>query len=197
MKPLFHISFNQALPTYLYPRQPSGLHNPDDIENAPKESIFAENLPPRISFSPSVAHCFRAIWPNIHKYFTRYKYPHMDFYVYALVKGNEKTMLTPEQMTKDQKLWDAFFTQEHCFLTKVKVERVAKVRIMNPSVAGQQTLDPKYEHSTKNGIQVPLIHPHNNPDYNVVRASPDPLIKVLRIYNPSRPLVVKPLQVIK
>jgi hypothetical protein len=64
---------------------------------------------------------------------------------------------------------------------------------MNPSVAGQQTLDPKYEHSVKDGIQVPLIHPHNNPDYNVVRASPDPLIKVLRIYNPSRPLVVKPL----
>ena len=39
MKPLFHISFNQALPSYLYPRQPSGLFNPDDIEAAIFDSI--------------------------------------------------------------------------------------------------------------------------------------------------------------
>jgi hypothetical protein len=71
----------------MYPRQPHGLKDPDDIKKKLTQSIFAENLPPRISFSPSVTECFRAIWPNIHKYFTRHKYPHMDMYVYALVKG--------------------------------------------------------------------------------------------------------------
>lgn len=192
MKPLFHISFNKALPSFLYPRQPSGLYNPDKLDQVPKESIYSENLPPRISFSPSATECFRAIWPNIHKYFTRHKYPHMDMYVYALVKGNEKTMFTPDQLTKDQKLWDAFFTQEHCFLTKVKVEKVAKIRVFNP-MNGGQVLDPKYEHKLKNGVMTPLIHPHNNPDYKLTTASPDPLIKVIRIYNPSRPLVIKPL----
>lgn len=192
MKPLFHISFNKALPAWLYPRQPSGLYNPDEINQVQKESIYSENLPPRISFSPSVTECFRAIWPNIHKYFTRHKYPHMDFYVYTLVKGNEKTLLTPEYLTANNKLWDAFFTNEHCFLTKVKVEKIAKVRIFNPANGGA-TINPKYEYGDKNGIKVPLIHPHNNPDYEVTRASPDPLIKVIRIYSSVRPLVINPI----
>jgi len=176
--PLFHISFNKALPTFLYPRQPSGLSNPDDIEKPTKgDSLFAENLPPRISFSPSVGECFRAVWPNIHKYFTKYKYPHMDMYVYGLVKGNEKTMFTPEQMTKDHKLWDAFYTQEHCFLTKVRITRIAKIRVINPLVEGKT---------------IAKIHPYNEENYPLVKASPDPTIKVLRVFNDSFPLKINP-----
>lgn len=176
--PLFHISFNKALPTFLYPRQPSGLFNPDDITKAPKNSIFAEHLPPRISFSPSVAECFRAIWPNIHKYFTKFKYPYMEMYVYTLVKGDHKAMYTPEFMTDQNKLWDAFYTKEHCFLTKVKVKKLAKIRIYNTIV---------------DQIHIPMIHPFNNKDYDAVKGSPDPRIKIVRVYDDSSPLVIKSL----
>ncbi len=175
--PLFHISFNKALPAYLYPRQPSGLSNPDDINKPPKESLFAENLPPRISFSPSVTECFRAIWPNIHRYFTKYKYPHYDMYVYALVKGNENLMMRPEQMTKDHKLWDAHFTREHCFLTKVKVRKVAKIRVFNPIT------DKK---------EIAKVHPYDEDRYDAVNGSPDPNIKVLRVYDATLPLKIEP-----
>lgn len=173
--PLFHISFNKALPTFLYPRQPSGLFNPDDITKAPKNSIFAEHLPPRISFSPSVTHCFRAIWPNIHKYFTKHKYPHMDMYVYGLVKGDHKAMYTPKFMTEQNKLWDAFYTKEHCFLTKVRVAKIAKIRIFN---------------TINDGIEVARIHPFNNTDYAETKASPDPRIKIIRVYDDTLPLII-------
>ena len=192
--PLFHISFNKALPTFMYPRQPNGLHDPDNIETKVSASIFAEDLPPRISFSPSVAECFRAIWPNIHQYFTRHKYPYMDMYVYALVKGDHKCMYTPEFMTKENKLWDAHFTNEHCFLTKVKVKKVAKIRVMNPTISGYADIRGSItEYTTKDGIKVPLIHPYNNPDYEAVKGSPDPIIKVIRKYDDALPIIINPL----
>lgn len=176
----------------MYPRQPQGLHNPDDVTKKPTTSIFAENLPPRISFSPSVTECFRAIWPNIHKYFTRHKYPHMDMYVYALVKGNEKVMLTPDVMTKNNQLWDAFFTQEHCFLTKVKVAKIAQIRVYNPLNGGDTKYPHKWNYKLHQGIMEPQIHPYNNPDYSPTNGSPDPLIKVIRVYDNGKPLIINP-----
>lgn len=175
--PLFHISFNKALPTYLYPRQPMGLKDPDKIDQAPtpSDSMFAENLPPRISFAPSVTECWRAIWPNIYRYFSKYKYPHMDMYVYILEKGNESNMLRPEQLTKDMKLWDAHFTNEYCFLTKVRVKKIAKIRIYNT-----------------HGKHAKKIHPYNLDHYPVATGAPDPEIKVLRVIDSSKPLVLKP-----
>lgn len=191
MRNLYHISFSKSLPTYMYPRQPQGLHNPDDITKQIKTSIFSENLPPRISFSPSVAECFRAIWPNIHKYFTRHKYPHMDMYVYALVKGNEKLMLTPKQMTENNQLWDAFFTREHCFLSKVKVVKVAKVRIFNPLFVPAILDETRFQYKVNHGIKEPQIHPYDNPDYPKTNGSPDPVIKVIRILDNSIPCILR------
>lgn len=181
------------MPTYIYPRQPQGLHNPDDVTKAPKNSLFSENLPPRISFSPSVTECFRAIWPNIHKYFTRHKYPHIDMYVYALVNGNEKLMYTPEFMTKENKLWDAFFTREHCFLSKVKIKKIAKIRIFNPMDGSGSVDRSRWTYKLKDGIDIPQIHPYNNPDYKLTNGSPDPSIKVLRVYDANIPCIIKPL----
>lgn len=175
--PLYHISFNKALPRYLYPRQPSGLHNPDDITKQTKNTLFAENLPPRVSFSPSVTECFRAIWPNIHKYFTQHKYPYMEMYVYGLVKGNENQMFTPKQMTDRQQLWDAHYTKEHCFLSKVKIEKIARIKVMNPLI---------------DGLPIAKIHPYNEENYPLTNASPDPNIIVTRIYDKTFPLKIVP-----
>lgn len=181
MIPLYHISFSNALPITMYPRQPHGLSNPDDINKAPHESIFQEKLPPRVSFSPSVVECFRAIWPNIHKYFTNYKYPHIDMYVYILVKGTESQMLTPEKMTLESKLWDAHYTKEHCFLTKVKVAKIAKIRIKNPAV-------------TDGKVPVDQVHPFGDIGYKAVKGSPTNLeIKVLRVFRPDQPLRIDAL----
>lgn len=183
MLPLFHISFSGSLPNTMYPRQPQGLSNPDDINKPPHESIFQEKLPPRVSFGPSIIECFRAIWPNIHKYFTKFKYPHIDMYVYTVIKGNENQMLTPEKMTLESKLWDAHYTHEHCFLTKVKVAKVAKIRIMNPAKA-----NPNGE------ILVDEVHPFGDEGHKAVRGSPTNLeVKVIRVYRPDLPLRIEPL----
>lgn len=117
----------------------------------------------------------------------------MDMYVYAFVKGNEKQMYTPEFMNDQNKLWDAFYTQEHCFLTKVKIVKVAKIRILNPAVSGQ-VIDSKYDHIDRYGMKIPVLHPYNNPDYPEAKGAPDPHIKVIRIYNPAVPLIIKPLK---
>lgn len=113
-------------------------------------------------------------------------------YVYALVKGNDKLMYTPTKMTDDSQLWDAFFTQEHCFLTKVKVVKQAKIRIFNPLNGGATVHKDRWQYKDKDGILVPQIHPYNNPDYPLTNGSPDPLIKVLRIYDEGRPLIINP-----
>ena len=99
-------------------------------------------------------------------------------YVYTLVKGEPKAMYTPEFMTDQNKLWDAFYTKEHCFLTKVKVKKIAKIRIYNTIV---------------DKVTIPMIHPFNNSDYDTVQGSPDPRIQVMRIYDDSVPLIIKPL----
>lgn len=169
--PLFHLSFNQALPVTLYPRQPDGLPDVDDIEEKLDDNIFAEHLPPRISFSPSVVHCWRAIYPNLHKLFTKYGKNYIDTYVYALVDANPHNMLTPEKLTDESKLWDAFYTLEHCFLSKVKVKKIAKVRI---------TLDGEEDR----------IHPYNREEYKKVKASPPVKVKVLRMYESFPPLIL-------
>lgn len=172
---LYHLSFNKALPTFMYPRQPAGMNDPDSVDTKPDNNIFREDLPPRISFGPSVELCFKAIWPNIQKLITVFKYPHLDMYVYGVVNGNANAMYTPEFMTEQNKLWDAHYTQEHCFLAKTKVAKLAKIRIFNTVV------DKK---------EVDMVHPYGNKDYKAVKGSPSPRMEVLRVYDTSLPLIM-------
>ena len=179
LPPLYHISFNKALNTYLYPRQPAGLNNPDNLNKVLSNSVYAENMPPRISFAPSIEDCFRGIWPNISRYFTKHKYPYIDIYVYGLVQtyGDSKAIYTPEYMTENNLLWDAFYTHEYCFLCKVKIKRIAKVRIFNP---GKEAVENR-----------PTIYAFNRKNKeNTSRAAPKCKIEVVRTYDHGFPLIL-------
>lgn len=134
---LYHLSFNGSLPNILQPRQPA--------DSTTVNGKFVEELPPRVSFSPTVQQCFTALYPNISQYFEEKNYPHMDMYVYVPVGESERIA---ENIVLD-KVWDAHVTGEVCFTTPTKVMRVAKVRIFNP---GKLTSD--------NSIYAP---PFNNP----------------------------------
>jgi hypothetical protein len=117
---LYHLSFNDKLPTTLYPRQP--------MDSTVVKGKFVEELPPRISFSPTIQQCFSALYPNISKYFEEENYPHMDMYVYVPVGKSDRI----SNKEVNDKVWDAHITGEVCFKTPTKVMRVAKIRIFNP-----------------------------------------------------------------
>ncbi len=134
---LYHLSFNGKLPTTLHPRQP--------MDSVVVKGKYVEELPPRISFSPTIQQCFAALYPNISKYFEEENYPYMDMYVYVPV-GKSDRIPNNEVINK---VWDAHVTGEVCYTTPTKVMRVAKIRIFNP---GKLT--------TKNCI---YTQPFNNP----------------------------------
>lgn len=123
--PLFHLSFDDNLPSYLKPRQPNGSENND-------QSHFThEDLPPRVSFAPSIEQCWYAIYPNIAKYFERFNYPYMDMYVYAYSSPHGQEHRIDEQVLK-AKIHDWHITEEVCFIgTSVGIAKVGKIRIFN------------------------------------------------------------------
>lgn len=128
---LFHISFNSKLPKVLKPRQPDGstdaIVDPMTLADLEKNS-FAEHLPPRVSFSPSIQECFTAVYPNVSHYFEKENYPHMDYYVYRPTKLVKR--IDPDLVLKE--VWDAHVTNEVCFIEDVPCELIAQIRIFNP-----------------------------------------------------------------
>lgn len=126
-KQLYHLSFKGDLPKKLMPRQPHG-------SKKGKDGKYAEDLPPRVSFSPSVQQCFSAIYPNIFHVFEKVNegkgYPYIIMYVYVpVLRGGETTI--PESEVR-RKVWDWQATGEVCFSSGVEVRVVAKIKIPNP-----------------------------------------------------------------
>lgn len=127
--PLYHISFNRKLPLILTPREPWGSELQPD-ENTPQEEptdpdawIFAEFKTPRVSFSPSMSHCVKAVYANTHHLFQdpRGLKEGLEFAVYRLDPNSKARMMTPEDLCKQRAVWDAHITQEHCFLDPVRI----------------------------------------------------------------------------
>lgn len=121
----YHISFRE-LPKVLHPRQPED-HDFNARVGEPLD--LKEDLKPRVSFSPTVEHCFAAIYPNVSRFFEIEKYPYLQFYVYRSVKP--LVAVIPEKIVR-AKVYDSGFTREVCSLNPVEVELVAMVRIPNP-----------------------------------------------------------------
>ena len=123
---LFHLSFSGTKAGVWSPITPAGTEdvNPDDVE-------FGEPPVPRISLSPTLEQCFRAIYPNIDFYFKDKRYPHVDIYAYRpRFKGGERIVL-PETLTQERWVWDAHVTDEHWVLDKVEMELVGRYRFFN------------------------------------------------------------------
>lgn len=128
---LFHISFDGELGSTLEPRLPYG-DDPREDEEFADDGLYPEPNVPRVSFSPSLRQCFRAVYPNVSHFFEEHRYPNMDFHVYeAILTGRERIVL-PEYLTKERMVWDAHITDEHWSLDPVKVERIGAVRFYRP-----------------------------------------------------------------
>ena len=123
---LFHLSFNGELEGVWSPRKPDGL-NPGDPGYIEPE--YPEPDTPRISFSPSIIKCFIAIYQNVKHFFDKENYPHLDFFVYTPLLTGKETIITPQILTHKEFVHDAFLTEEHWVCSKVRVKRIAKIRI--------------------------------------------------------------------
>ena len=123
---VYHLSFRENLPTVLTPKQPDG--------SATTINVLTEQLPPRVSFAPTIQQCFSAIYPNVAKYFEEHNYPHMDMYVYCPLSGGKKI----PKNTILERVWDSHITDEVCYVVNIKVIRVAKIRIGNPYLNKQR-----------------------------------------------------------
>lgn len=131
MKTLYHISFKDNLSKVMKPRQPHGTGTSEDGK-------MKEELPPRVSFSPTIQQCFSAIYPNISHVFEDVNdgkgYPYIYMYVYVPV--DDKALQIPESVVR-KNVWDSHVTGEVCFKTDVNVRLAAKIKIPNPYRKGK------------------------------------------------------------
>lgn len=132
---MLHISFNSDLPRTLKPRQPDGFVKPMGTP-----SLYYEDLPPRVSFAPSIQQCFFGVYSNIRKYFEGTEeqevYPYLIMYVYEGLP-NIKTKYIPKETLKN-KLWDYHITGEIAVTTEIEVTKVSKIKIYNPYLEEEQ-----------------------------------------------------------
>lgn len=121
---LLHLSFKPDLTGVLLPQQPAGME-------LKKKGKYPEPNTPRVCFAPTVLQCFQAIYPNVCDFFEKRNYPHMDFYVYSVVPGQDIGLITNREIVEKRWVHDAHITGE-CWATKpVTVGLVEKVRIAN------------------------------------------------------------------
>lgn len=126
-KNLYHLSFSDSLPNTLYPRQPHGTGTKED-------GSMLEELPARVSFSPSIQQCFSAIYPNISHVFEKINdgkgYPYIIMYLYVPVLDGTEEQIPERDVRKA--VWDSHVTGEVCFSSPVKVRLAGKIKIINP-----------------------------------------------------------------
>lgn len=123
---LLHISFNQGLPSVLKPKQPTG----SKFTKRVKRSIYYEDLPPRVSFAPTIQNCFNGIYPNIAKFFEEHNYPYIVMYVYQGLPDATTEILSKSETEK--KLWDYKHTKEIVVLSPISIKLLAEIKITNP-----------------------------------------------------------------
>lgn len=147
---LFHISFKDKSAAGIWlPDDPAGFDESE--ETAPgvvgdTSWPYPEPSLPRISFSPTIEQCFRAVFPNVAKFFKEKKYPYMEYNVFQPhFKGTER-VVTSEELTLKKFVWDACVTEETCVLDPVMVKHVGRIRVLNT-----------------NASPIMFIHPFNDP----------------------------------
>jgi hypothetical protein len=114
---LLHLSFNSNLPTYLNPRQPDGTELSDKK---------VEDLPDRISFSPTIQQCLLAIQLNIKDILDKsIEYGGFTIWLYEGLPDKE-TKYIPKKVVLE-KVSDAKLTDEICVITKIKIKKIGEV----------------------------------------------------------------------
>lgn len=129
---LYHISFDDNLPKTLSPKLPdAGGEEGDDDEEA--EEWYPEPAVPRVSFSPSVELCFRAVYPNISHLLEGTDENEITFTVYKALPTRSNKPMTPLELHEQRWIHDAFITQEHVFVKDIGIKKMGKVTFMNTS----------------------------------------------------------------
>lgn len=149
MNSLYHLSFRDNLEGYWEPRCPVVVGDISDYET----TLLSEPSDKRISVSPSIEQCFQAIYPNVSKYFTKKNYPYMIMSVYSPEKVGKH--YSPEILTNNKYVWDAFYTEEHWLLEPTYMLFKYKVKIWNTDKSGSL-----------------LIYPYNDNGYDKVEIAP-------------------------
>ncbi len=134
MKTLYHISFNSNLEGIWEPMIPAG--------STINKTELSEPDIPRISLSPTIEECFKAIYPNVSKYFKIENYPYMEFYVYSPVLTGKERIWTPSYLTSNKLVHDAHETNEYCILVPTYMKLVKKVKILNTKHSPDQFYHP-------------------------------------------------------
>lgn len=129
---LYHISLDDNLPSVLSPRLPdAGGEEGDDDEEA--EEWYPEPAVPRVSFSPSVEFCFRAVYPNISHLLEGTDRKDITFTVYKALPTRSNKPMTPLELHEQRWIHDAFITQEHVFLRDIGIKKIGTVTFLNTS----------------------------------------------------------------
>mgnify|MGYP001767713234 CR=1 FL=1 len=151
-KRLFHISFKDDLPSIIDPKRNDGIY---EGEEGYQQEAYPEPSFPRFSCSPTIIQCFQAVYPNVKRFFDEDRVPYLDFFVYSPVIDNELEILTPEDLTKKRFVHDAFLTEEYCILSRVRIEKVAKIRINRIAVVEKIWYRPFNDPSEKKDSWLP------------------------------------------
>lgn len=148
MKKFFHISLKNDLEGIWNPRLPEKSSNN-------KKGLTEPDIP-RISVSTSIRDCFRAIYPNVAKFFEEEKLPYLIFSIYSPVITPNTKMIHWEELRDKLYVHDAHVTHESWILGSVKMELIGTIKIFNTDTSGNDL----------------LYSPFNNPKINKVYHSP-------------------------
>lgn len=119
--PYYHISFDDDLPETLTPKLPEG-------SDSEESGDYPEPPTSRISFSPSVELCFRAVYPNISHLLENSKEPNITFSVYVFY--DKPIKLKPVDV---EDVHDAGITLERITRVPTRIKKLGKVTIKNTS----------------------------------------------------------------
>lgn len=124
---LLHLSFNDNLPSTLYPRQPAGYIKPQG-----EPGLYYENLPERISFAPTIQQCFNAIYFNIkHLFEYSKKYnSSIKMFVYEGISDSNTTFISKDILKTE--LWDYHITEEIAVTSPITIKKIAEILVFNP-----------------------------------------------------------------
>lgn len=145
MDSFFHISFNKNLEGTWKPQLPAGTE-------LNIKSDLSEPEIPRISIAPSIKDCFRAVYPNISKYFEIENYPYLKFQVYQPKIESSTKILNWEDLNSKRYVHDAHITKESWILSPVKMLWIAEIEIYNTNKKGNQLFYRPFNDSKREAI---------------------------------------------
>lgn len=129
----YHISFMGDLAGKITPRHPDGSEDMKNTINDDSDPFpYPEPSLERLSLSPTIEQCFIGVYPNVEQYFSKRRYPYMEFHVYSPVFTGSEKVVTNKEILENKYVWDAHLTGEYWITSKVTLEHVGKVRIYRP-----------------------------------------------------------------